>query len=40
MEVTPGQLVAIIGENASGKSTLLSGLARLQKLDDGDVYLR
>ena len=40
MEVTPGQLVAIIGENASGKSTLLRGLARLQKLDDGDVYLR
>lgn len=37
--VTPGRITAIIGANASGKSTLLSTLARLTPPLDGRVAL-
>jgi iron complex transport system ATP-binding protein len=35
----PGRITAIVGANASGKSTLLRGLARLLKPRAGAVYL-
>ncbi len=37
--VPPGQITAIVGANACGKSTLLRGLARLLKPRAGTVYL-
>ncbi|MGI8781476.1 MAG: ABC transporter ATP-binding protein [Solirubrobacteraceae bacterium] len=37
--VVAGQMTALIGANASGKSTLLRGLARLLKPAGGAVYL-
>lgn len=39
MRVTSGRVTALIGANASGKSTLLRGLARLLKPAAGAVYL-
>jgi iron complex transport system ATP-binding protein len=37
--IPPGEITVIIGANASGKSTLLRGLARLLPLRGGDVLL-
>lgn len=37
--IPPGQITAIIGANACGKSTLLRGFARLLKPRTGTVYL-
>lgn len=37
--IPPGEITAIIGANASGKSTLLRALARLLRPDGGTVYL-
>ncbi|MFI8633431.1 ABC transporter ATP-binding protein [Microbacterium sp. NPDC077663] len=37
--IPPGQITVIIGANASGKSTLLRGLARLLPVRRGDVLL-
>jgi iron complex transport system ATP-binding protein len=39
MRVTAGRITALVGANASGKSTLLRGLARLLKPAGGAVYL-
>ena len=39
LEVIPGAITVIVGANASGKSTLLKGLARLLKPDAGQVTL-
>jgi len=39
LDVPEGEITAIIGANASGKSTLLRGLARLLKPRRGAVYL-
>ena len=39
LEVIPGAITVIVGANASGKSTLLKGLARLLKPDGGQVTL-
>lgn len=39
LEVPDGQITAIIGANASGKSTLLRALARLMRPASGVVYL-
>ncbi|MBG0717227.1 ABC transporter ATP-binding protein [Microbacterium sp. 2C] len=36
---TEGSITAVVGPNASGKSTLLKGLSRLLPLDDGQVLL-
>jgi iron complex transport system ATP-binding protein len=38
-DVQPGELLSIIGPNASGKSTLLKCLARLHSIDEGSVLL-
>ena len=38
-EVTPGQVVAILGANGSGKSTLLKALVRLNPVSLGTVSL-
>ncbi len=37
--IPPGEITAIIGANASGKSTLLRALARLLRPEGGAVYL-
>ncbi|TFD22936.1 ABC transporter ATP-binding protein [Cryobacterium sp. TMS1-13-1] len=39
LEVIPGAITVVVGANASGKSTLLKGLARLLKPDVGQVTL-
>jgi len=39
IEITHGQITALVGPNGSGKSTLLKTLARLLKPNKGAVYL-
>ncbi|GGH34851.1 ABC transporter ATP-binding protein [Microbacterium album] len=39
LDIAPGRITAIIGANASGKSTLLAHLARLQQPAEGAVLL-
>lgn len=39
LEIPPGQVTAIVGANASGKSTLLHALARLRRPQSGQVLL-
>ncbi|MEX2658349.1 MAG: ABC transporter ATP-binding protein [Acidimicrobiales bacterium] len=39
VDIPPGQITAIVGANACGKSTLLRGLARLLKPKAGAVHL-
>jgi iron complex transport system ATP-binding protein len=39
LEIYPGQLVALIGANGTGKSTLIKTLARLQPPLDGEIWL-
>ncbi|WP_341350808.1 ATP-binding cassette domain-containing protein [Nocardioides convexus] len=39
IELPPGQVTAIVGPNACGKSTLLRGLARLHPLTAGTVRI-
>lgn len=38
MELRPGQLTALVGDNGAGKSSLLNILATLQKPSDGEVF--
>lgn len=38
-DILVGQAVGIIGSNGSGKSTLLRGIAGLQSLADGKIYV-
>ncbi|WP_306205016.1 ABC transporter ATP-binding protein [Actinoplanes sp. RD1] len=38
--LTPGHVTALIGPNGSGKSTLLRALARLHRVDGGEVVLQ
>ena len=39
LEIRPGQLVAVVGENGTGKSTLLKILAGALAADGGQVRL-
>jgi iron complex transport system ATP-binding protein len=39
MAIPAGRITVIVGANACGKSTLLRGLARLMKADEGSVLL-
>ncbi|KUL32984.1 ABC transporter ATP-binding protein [Actinoplanes awajinensis] len=39
VELEPGRVTALIGPNGSGKSTLLRALARLHRVDGGEVTL-
>ena len=39
MTVSEGEIIAIIGPSGSGKSTFLRCLNRLEKIDDGSIYL-
>jgi len=39
LDVASGEFCVIVGPNASGKSTLLRGLARVMRSDSGVVYL-
>lgn len=38
LEVTPGEVVAIIGPSGGGKSTLLRCMTLLEQLDDGELW--
>jgi iron complex transport system ATP-binding protein len=39
LTLKPGQVTALVGPNGSGKSTVLRSLARLHRVDDGEVRL-
>lgn len=39
LDVPPGQVTVVVGANACGKSTLLRGLARLMRPEEGTVLL-
>ncbi|OZG27768.1 iron ABC transporter [Williamsia sp. 1138] len=39
VELRPGHVTALVGPNGSGKSTLLRSLARLHKIDAGELLL-
>jgi ABC-type multidrug transport system ATPase subunit/signal transduction histidine kinase len=39
LQVSPGEVVALVGENGAGKSTLVACLARILEPDEGDVRL-
>ncbi|WP_125099340.1 ABC transporter ATP-binding protein [Leucobacter chromiireducens] len=39
VELRPGQVTALVGPNGSGKSTLLRALARLHRVDGGEVSI-
>ncbi|MFB8124341.1 ABC transporter ATP-binding protein [Streptomyces bacillaris] len=39
LSLEPGRATALVGPNGSGKSTLLRSLARLHRVDDGEVTL-
>jgi iron complex transport system ATP-binding protein len=39
MTLRPGHVTALVGPNGSGKSTVLRSLARLHRVDDGEVRL-
>jgi len=38
-DISPGEIVGLVGENGAGKSTLLHIIATLQKASGGNVYL-
>lgn len=38
-DVENGERVAVIGDNESGKTSLLRAIARLEKIDKGEIYL-
>lgn len=40
MHIEAGECVALVGKENSGKTTLLRVLARLEKFDKGEVYLK
>lgn len=40
MEVTQGEMVAIMGPSGCGKTTLLNCLSGLDTIDEGDVFIR
>src|SRR5690606_13928777 len=40
MQVTPGEIVGVIGRNGAGKSTLLKLLARVTHPSEGSLELR
>ncbi|HJT56924.1 MAG TPA: ATP-binding cassette domain-containing protein, partial [Ktedonobacteraceae bacterium] len=40
MEVTSGEMVAIMGPSGCGKTTLLNCLAGLDTIDEGDIFIQ
>jgi len=39
MQASPGEITAVIGPNAAGKTTLLKCIARILKPDEGSIVL-
>ena len=37
-QVCPGEVMALVGDNAAGKSTLIKGIAGIYSFDEGDIF--
>jgi simple sugar transport system ATP-binding protein len=40
LELYPGEVLALLGENGAGKSSLMNVLAGLYRADEGDIFIR
>ena len=40
MDVYPGEVVGLIGDNAAGKSTLIKCISGVYQANEGEIYLR
>ncbi len=40
LELYPGEVLALLGENGAGKSSLMNVLAGLYRADEGDIHIR
>src|SRR6056297_3307236 len=40
LELFPGEVLALLGENGAGKSSLMNVLAGLYRPDEGEIFLR
>jgi ABC-type uncharacterized transport system ATPase subunit len=40
VELYPGEILALLGENGAGKSSLMNVLAGLYRADEGEIYIR
>ena len=40
LELYPGEVVALLGENGAGKSSLMNVLAGLYRADEGEIFIR
>jgi len=40
LELFPGEVLALLGENGAGKSSLMNVLAGLYRADEGEIFIR
>ncbi|MGD8295500.1 MAG: ATP-binding cassette domain-containing protein, partial [Desulfobacterales bacterium] len=40
LELYPGEVLALLGENGAGKSSLMNVLAGLYRADEGEIFIR
>jgi simple sugar transport system ATP-binding protein len=40
LELFPGEVLALLGENGAGKSSLMNVLAGMYRADEGEIFIR